>query len=119
VLEVSGGFGDGAGPASATRGVLARRRAGARAGQETAPRGRIRCDRRADHRALSRTAGARYLSNGCHRCAALFGAYYLAEQILMLAANSGALDDFRPLATGPVETARWSGLIAARTAVLG
>ena len=67
----------------------------------------------------SRTAGGRYLSNGCHRCSALFGAFFLNEEILAAAVDVGLLDAFQELASGTVDAARWAALVDARTHVLG
>jgi hypothetical protein len=68
---------------------------------------------------FSRTVGDRYLSNGCHRCSALFGAFFLGEEVLAVAAEGGTLDAFRPLASQAVDAARWAALVAARTSVIG
>jgi hypothetical protein len=67
----------------------------------------------------SRTAGGRYMSNGCHRCSALFGAFFLNEDVLALAVDGGSLDAFRPLASGTVDAAQWAALVEARTSALG
>lgn len=67
----------------------------------------------------SRTLGARYLSNGCHRCSALFGAFFVGETVFEVVASNPTLAAFRLLTTGPVDHAQWTALVDARTSVMG